>query len=347
MRVLALWVLATWCAECVWGGFTVVDYPVVLLFLGPLYGSVAVLIREVARRRGGGWPVMVSLAVAFGLVQAGLVDQSLFDRAALEGTEFAEESRAAGATWVAWPGFSAEQLFEFVRNHVWWSVCAPIAVVEAWAGPVVRREPWLSRRGVVGLVVLYLVASLVNWSDSGRVVTAAQVAVVVVVVVVLVAVALWASPPAGSRRAGSGPAVAAAAVGSVAAGSEGAGSRGPSGVPALVLGGSVLVVEVGSWFAGGGWSGLGLRVAGAVLVAVVAVRWARSQRQVLAVWGAGLVVAAAGAFLAPPYVAAASWLMVVSDVFGLVLVGVLLVVAWRRSRVIGATGGGAVGILAR
>ncbi|MEU4155479.1 hypothetical protein [Actinoplanes sp. NPDC026670] len=321
MRVLALWVLATWCAECVWGGFTVVDYPVVLLFLGPLYGSVAVLIREVARRRGGGWPVMVLLAAAFGLVQAGLVDQSLFDRAALAGTEFAEASRAAQATWVPGLGFSAEQLFEFVRNHVWLSVCAPIAVVEAWCGPAVRREPWLSRRGVAGLALLYVVASLVNWSDSGRVVTPVQVAAVVVVVAGLVVAAWWVSAPM----------VAAAS----------------SGWSPLVLGGLVLVVEVASWFAGGGWPGLGLRVAALVLVVVVAVRWARSQRQVLAVWGAGLVVAAGGAFLAPPYAAAAPWLMVVSDVFGFVLVVGLLVVAWRRSRVIGATGGGGVGILAR
>ncbi|MEU8663487.1 hypothetical protein AB0C31_43370, partial [Actinoplanes philippinensis] len=58
--------------------------------------------------------------------------------------------------------------------------------------------------------------------------------------------------------------------------------------------------------------------------------WARWGRHVLAVWGAGLVAAAAGAFLSPPYAAAAPWLMVVSDLFGAVLVGALLVVAWRR-----------------
>jgi hypothetical protein len=303
MRVVALWVLAAWCAECVWGGFTVVDYPLVLLFLGPLYGSVAVLIREVARRRGGGWPVMVLLAAAFGLVQAGLVDQSLFDRAALEGTEFEQWSRAASATWVPGLGFSAEQLYEFVRNHVWLSVCAPIAVVEACVAPAVRRAPWLSGRGVAGLVVLYVLASLVNWSDSGRVVSPVQVAAVVVVVAVLVGAALWASPPS-FARAGVGP---------------------------LVLGALVLVADVGGWFFGSGWSGLGLRVAVLLLVVVLVVRWARSERHVLAVWGAGLVSAAGAAFLAPPYAAAAPWLMVVSDVFGAVLVAVLLVVAWRRS----------------
>ncbi|MEV4277596.1 hypothetical protein [Actinoplanes xinjiangensis] len=305
MRVVALWVLATWCAECVWGGFTVVDYPLVVLFLGPLYGCVAVLIREVARRRGGGWPVMMLLAAAFGVVQAGLVDQSLFDRAALAETEFAEWNRAAEATWVPGLGFSAEQLFEWVRNHVWLSVCAPIAVVEACSAPAVRWVPWLSRRGVVGLVVLYVLASVVNWSDSGRVVSSVQVAAVLVVVAGLVAAALWACPPARPESV--------------------------SRVGPLVLGVLVLVVELGAWFFGGGWRGLGLQVVAVLVVVVLAVRWARSGRHVVAVWGAGLVSAAAGAFLAPPYEAAEPWLMVVSDVFGAVLVAGLLVVAWQRS----------------
>ncbi|MFC4068470.1 hypothetical protein [Actinoplanes subglobosus] len=319
MRVVALWVLATWCAECVWGGFTVVDYPVVLLFLGPLYGSVAVLIREVARRRGGGWPVMVLLAVASGLVQAGLVDQSLFDRSALEGTGFAEAGREAAATWVPALGFSAGQLFEFVSGHVWWSVCAPIAVVEAWSAPEVRRVSW---RGVAGLVVLYVLASLVNWSDSGRVVSGSQVAAVLVVVAGLVAAASWwrPSPPAVTSDHG----------------------RGRGGVPALWLGVVVLAAHVGSWFYGSGWAGLGLRVVTVLVVGVLVVRWAVSERHVLAGWGAGLVAGAGVAFLAPPYAAAASWLMVVSDVFGAVLVGVLLWGRWSRSSPVpaGLPGGG-------
>ncbi|SNR42784.1 hypothetical protein [Actinomadura mexicana] len=41
--------------------------------------AVAVLIREAARRTGRGWPTIVLLGAAFGLVQAGLIDQSLFN----------------------------------------------------------------------------------------------------------------------------------------------------------------------------------------------------------------------------------------------------------------------------
>ena len=44
----------------------------------PLYGCAALLIREVARRARLGWPGIVLLAAAVGLLQAGVIDQSLF-----------------------------------------------------------------------------------------------------------------------------------------------------------------------------------------------------------------------------------------------------------------------------
>jgi hypothetical protein len=63
--------------------------PLVLLgYLGifiPLYGTVAVLIREVTRRTGRGWPTILLLGAAFGFIQAGLIDQSLFNPLAVIG----------------------------------------------------------------------------------------------------------------------------------------------------------------------------------------------------------------------------------------------------------------------
>jgi hypothetical protein len=50
-----------------------------LLIFGPLYGAPAVLIREAARRTGRGWPTILLVSLAAGLVQAGLIDQSLFN----------------------------------------------------------------------------------------------------------------------------------------------------------------------------------------------------------------------------------------------------------------------------
>ena len=70
---LALFVLAPWAAECSWGGFTAVDFLIVIVFLGPMYGGAAILIRETARRTGGGWPMIVLLALAYGILQVTLI----------------------------------------------------------------------------------------------------------------------------------------------------------------------------------------------------------------------------------------------------------------------------------
>ena len=50
-----------------------------LMIFGPLYGAMALIIREVAVRLGLGWGGIAGLAAAAGLVQAGLIDQSLFN----------------------------------------------------------------------------------------------------------------------------------------------------------------------------------------------------------------------------------------------------------------------------
>jgi hypothetical protein len=77
--VFALFFLSPLVAE-----FFLGDFPVVLLFLiivfAPMYGGGALLIRELARRTGRGWPTMVLLALAFGVLQEGLLTESLFNK---------------------------------------------------------------------------------------------------------------------------------------------------------------------------------------------------------------------------------------------------------------------------
>ncbi|MBL6276691.1 hypothetical protein JMF97_11010 [Micromonospora fiedleri] len=52
--VVALALLAPWAAECSWGGFAGTDMLLVVVVLAPMYGGAAILIRETARRTGGG-----------------------------------------------------------------------------------------------------------------------------------------------------------------------------------------------------------------------------------------------------------------------------------------------------
>ena len=67
----ALLLLSPVVAEFLLGDFTVRQLGFVAFFL-PLYGYGALLVRELTRRRGRGWPTMLLLALAYAFVEEGL-----------------------------------------------------------------------------------------------------------------------------------------------------------------------------------------------------------------------------------------------------------------------------------
>jgi hypothetical protein len=239
--VLGLLVLSPVCAEYLSAYDTSTGNPVALLggliVLAPLYGAPALLIREVARRRGTGWPGVLAFALAAGVLQAGVVDQSLFS------------SDYRGISW--WPevyrateipglGISAYLSTTFLAGHVLWSFTIPILLIEQLA-PARARTPWLRTRGLVVLLVLYLLAAGLVLGDHlqqpGDHAAAVQVAGALLVAAVLIGVGLRAGgdPP---DRPGPPRAVAAAlglAVGAVA-------NLAPATWPGVVLIGAGLVV---------------------------------------------------------------------------------------------------------
>ncbi|GAA0794952.1 hypothetical protein [Spirilliplanes yamanashiensis] len=309
--VFALLLLAPWAAECSWGGFAPADVPFVVVVLAPMYGGAAVLIREVARRTGGGWPAIVLLAAAFGWVQAGLVDQSLFNPRFLDDTEFAGLEAAAAGTRVPGLGFSAEQLLAYVGNHVALSICAPIAVVESFVGRERRGRPWLGGAGLAVMGVVYVLGSCAVFADDqgrkGFLASPVQLGGTVLVVLVLVAAALLV------RR---GPA--------------GDGRPAPRAVWAGV------VTGVAGFSAGWapGWAGVAVQTAALASAGVLVLWWSRragwGQRHVLAAAAGFLVAASAGAYLAPNYAPASPAVAVASDVTGSVITVVLLAAAFVR-----------------
>ncbi|WP_433346643.1 hypothetical protein [Micromonospora sp. CA-111912] len=337
--VLALLALAPWVAECSWGGFAVTDYPLVLAFLGPLYGGAAVLIREIARRTGGGWPAIVLLAAAFGVVQAGLVDQSLFNPGFLDDTGFADLDAGTRETLVPVLGFSVQQALEYVGNHIALSVCAPIVIVESFLPPQRRTRPWLGRPGLAAVGVLYLLNSLLIFSDDGGrkgfLADPVQLSVAALTALALVGAALlprWQRNRRPAPAADPQPEVPRTAW-PVAAGSpQPAVARVPH--PALV-GALVLAAHLGATLPNG-WLGVAARSAAmAVVVTAVVVLSRRAgwgQRHVLAAWGAGLVNAAAFAYLAPSYAPASPAEALTSDVIVSVLTLALLGGAFWRLR---------------
>ncbi len=312
---VGLMALAPWAAECSWGGNTLDAFVPVVLVLAPMYGGAAVLIRETARRTGGGWPAIVLLAAAFGVIQAGLVDQSLFNPGYLDDTEYAGMAAAAGATRVPGLGFSAEQAFDYVGNHIALSICAPTALVESFVGAPRRLRPWLGGRGLAAVAVLYLLGSLFIFTDDagrkGFLAGPVQLLFAGSVALVLVGAAIL--PRFRRPRArSSGRAPHPILVGLVALGAHLASS------PAS------------------GWPAIALRAGAAAVAATVIVAWSRragwGQRHVLAAWSAGLLVAAGQAYAVPNYEPASPAAALVADIAVSVVVVALVAGAFWRLR---------------
>jgi hypothetical protein len=143
LPVLLLFLIAPMVGEVLLGA-TPVSRLGGLLPLSALYGGGAVLVRELARRRGIGWGPVFLLAAAYGLIEEGVAVQSLFNptlfQAGLMG------GRALGVNWV-WAEWT-------IGYHVVWSIAIPILIVELLFAAR-RHTPWLGRPGIIVVGALY------------------------------------------------------------------------------------------------------------------------------------------------------------------------------------------------
>jgi hypothetical protein len=141
--VFVLFVLSTFIGEVVLGATTLSRIGG-LLVVTPLYGGGAVLIRELARRRGPGLARVAMLAAAYGVIEEGLAIQSLFNpdlfNAGLLG------GRWLGVNWV-WATWT-------LGYHIVWSITIPIWLTELLFAAQ-RDTPWLRRAGVAVAGLLY------------------------------------------------------------------------------------------------------------------------------------------------------------------------------------------------
>jgi hypothetical protein len=109
----------------------------VLMYI-PIYGAGALLIRELARRAGGGWPAIALLGGCYGLLEEGLALQSLTSPHLYGAAEW-------GPRWLGINTTYAELNLPY---HVVFSVLVPIALVELLFAKVGTR-PYLRRGGMV------------------------------------------------------------------------------------------------------------------------------------------------------------------------------------------------------
>lgn len=211
--MLALFFLSPLVGEWLLGNQPITALPAVLV-LAPMYGGGAVLIREITRRAGRGWPTMIVLAAAYALVEEGLIDAMFWN------PHYAGIDMASAYAGVRVPVLdtSVALLRDVLSLHTVWSICVPIALVETFAARGRdggcdrdrdrdrgctggdRTRPWLGWFGLALTAVVFGSASVllaVSQQHSEHFVARpAQFAACAAVIAVLIAVAftLPASP---------------------------------------------------------------------------------------------------------------------------------------------------------
>jgi hypothetical protein len=150
--VLALVILAPVCAEVLPGFTRITALPFALLPEIGIWGCGALLIRDLVRRRGLGWPSLLLLGVALAIVEEFVIQQTSL--APMAGLARVDYGRVGGVNLVY--GLWALG-FESV-----WVVVLPVQLTEILF-PSRRHEPWLTTRGIVVSGLVFGLASLLAW----------------------------------------------------------------------------------------------------------------------------------------------------------------------------------------
>src|SRR5918911_1441164 len=148
LPVFVLFLLSPFIAEVLFGATPLRNIRA-LLIVTPLYGGGAVLIRELARRRGPGWGRIFLLGAAYGIVEEGLIIQSLFNPKMFEAGLVGARFLGVNWTWTMWT----------IGYHIVWSIGIPILLAEL-SFPARRSVPWLGRAGLIIVGALYILGAL-------------------------------------------------------------------------------------------------------------------------------------------------------------------------------------------
>jgi hypothetical protein len=123
---------------------------VALVVMAPMYGGGALLIREVVRRTGRGWPSILLLGAAYTVIEEAFTTQSLFNPDYLHlHVHFLTHA------WIPFLHIGAWWTLFMFNLHTFWSISVSIALVEALF-PNRAEQPWLGRLGDSIVALLFL-----------------------------------------------------------------------------------------------------------------------------------------------------------------------------------------------
>lgn len=185
LPAIGLFFLAPLVAEYLLGDLPI-TFLIALVLLTPLYGGGALLIREVARRMGRGWPTILVLGIAYGVLEEGVTTMSLFN------PNYAD-AHLLDYGYIPQLGISLPWTVGVITLHAVGSISMPIALVEALATPR-RTTPWLGSIGLGLVTLVFLLGVVANTAFSIAtyhfVASPLQFIAVGVIIVVLVFAAL-------------------------------------------------------------------------------------------------------------------------------------------------------------
>src|SRR5580693_245947 len=201
--------------------FLLGDLPINLLgalvILAPLYGGGALLIREVVRRTGRGWPSILVLAFAYSILEEAFTTQTLFNPNYLHLNLHLLEPAYIPAL-----GIGAWWTIFVLTLHTVWSISTSIALAEALV-PKRAMKPWLGTLGLSVVGVLFVLAAIASTrfeiKQDHFIASAAQFGAAAVVCVLAIVVSFLLPASSTSKRSGSAPSPWIIGFGVLAAGS--------------------------------------------------------------------------------------------------------------------------------
>ncbi len=151
--LLALILLSPVIAEMLSGSSPPLEWlnPAVPFLLIWLYGSGVLVMRETAVRWKAGWPAILLLGAAYGIIEEGLAVKSFFDPAWMDLGVLGWYGRWLDVNWV-WAVW-------LTIYHAVVSIAVPIFLVD-WLYPETRGQPFTSRRGYIGAILLLASATV-------------------------------------------------------------------------------------------------------------------------------------------------------------------------------------------
>jgi len=128
--------------------------PFAFVVLVGLYGGGAILARELVVRCHKGWPSLLALGAAYGILEEGLMVKSFTNPDHVDLGILGQYGRWGGVNWV-WA-------VEVTMSHAVFSIIVPILLTRA-IFPEEFGRSWVGRRGLILLVVMLVALTLLGF----------------------------------------------------------------------------------------------------------------------------------------------------------------------------------------